>query len=165
MQGPLLWIVHPGPHNTLGIFSWPPHSGPHDTLGKVSPSPYSGPYNGIISHSPHLGPLPWIIHPGPDDTLGTFSWPPLAHSGPHDALGPTATCWDVSPTVLLGTFPHLGLIIHVGILHHLGLSEVTRGHLTPLGENHAGWARASVQSDYMGPINDAFFPLQPQRPL
>ena len=100
--------VSPSPHS--GPLSWIVHPGPHNTLSKISPSPYSGPYDGIISHSPHSGPLniqsplPWIIHPGPHNTLGTFSRPPLPHLGPHGALGPTATCWDVSLTILLGTF-------------------------------------------------------------
>ena len=42
------------------------------------------------------------------------------------------------PTIILGTW------------HYPGLPDVTRGHPTPSDEFHTGWARPSVQSDYMG---------------
>ena len=87
-----------------------------------------------------------------DHPLRPSRYPRHIFSATTGPLGPTATCWDVGLTVLLGTFPHLGLTIHLGILHHPGPSKVTRGHPTPSGENHTGWVRASVQSDYMGSL-------------
>ena len=159
IQGPLSWIAHPGPHDTLGIFSRPPHSGPDNTLGTffghhtqalMIPSAKS-----LHHHTRALTMASSLIHHTRAHSTSRAHFHgsstqalmiPSAHFLGHH--WPTVTCWDVGPTILLSTFPHSDPTIHLGIFHHMGPSEVTWGHPTPSGENHTGWARASVQSDY-----------------
>ena len=53
----------------------------------------------------HMKPTsqPHIAHSGPHNTIGPISWP--LHSGPHDTHGPTS-CWPCSgPTISIGQTP------------------------------------------------------------